>query len=231
MSNNAVLEAQAETQRAFAGLASTRAECNEQHQTITDNITAVQGSVQEGLQVSDQLRKAQNTQTVRVERMVHRLGEMNDLLLQRELRVESQTYELSNQMNSVLNAIDTLRRERFLPRKSGEGVQAGSSSASTSGRPSLVKPSPGNTVKPNLAEVMKPSTSRPAAEVRIKDPMLTMPDTERKPARVQNKGPHDYSSAVQSTVILASTWYQGVDPITIYMDSSTDADLSSTNLF
>ena len=49
----AVLEAQAVTQRAFAGSVSTRAECNEQHQAITGNIKAVQRSVQEGLQVSD----------------------------------------------------------------------------------------------------------------------------------------------------------------------------------
>ena len=38
----------------------------------------------------------------------------------------------------------------------------------------------------------------------------------------------DSSSAVQSTVILASTQDQGVDLITIYLDSSTEADLSSS---
>ena len=58
----AVLEAQAETQRALAGLASTRAECNGQHQAVTSIIMAVQQSVQGGLQVSDQLRTAQNLQ-------------------------------------------------------------------------------------------------------------------------------------------------------------------------
>ena len=52
----ALLEAQAETQRAFAELTSTRAECNEQHQAITSKIFAVRQSVQEGLQVSDQKR-------------------------------------------------------------------------------------------------------------------------------------------------------------------------------
>ena len=54
----AVLEEQAETQRAFAGLASTRAECNEQHQAITSNVVEVRQSVLEGLQISDQLRTA-----------------------------------------------------------------------------------------------------------------------------------------------------------------------------
>ena len=48
--------------------------------------------------------------------MGHRLGEMNDMLPQRELRVETQIYDLSNQMNSVLHAIDVLRREHSLSR-------------------------------------------------------------------------------------------------------------------
>ena len=86
---------QTETQRALAGLASTRAECNEQRQAITSNIAAVQQSVQEGSQVSDQLQTAQSQQGFRVEAMGHRLGEMNDLLLQRELRVETRIYDLS----------------------------------------------------------------------------------------------------------------------------------------
>ena len=160
--------------------------------------------------------------------MGHRLGEMNDLLLQRELRVETQIYNLSNQINSVLNASDALRREKLLPR-SGEGVTAGSSSASTSVKPNLEKPNPAGMMKPILAGNMKPSTSRPATQVRIKEPVLAMPDTEHKPARVQMNEPHDSSSAVQSTVILTSTRDQGVDPVTINLDSSTKADLSSTN--
>ena len=111
----AVLEAQADTQRAFAGLASTRAECNEQHQAITSNIVEVRQCVQQELQISDQLRTAQSQQNVRVEAIRNRLGGMNDLLLQRELRVETQIYDLSNRMNSVLHAINVLRREQSLP--------------------------------------------------------------------------------------------------------------------
>ena len=127
----AVLEAQAETQCAFAGLANTRAECNEQHQAITNSIVDVRQSVQQGLQISDQLRTTQNQQGVRVEAMGHRLGEINDLLLQRELRVETQIYDLSNQMNSVLHAIDVLRREQSLPRSSGETVAGGNLAANS----------------------------------------------------------------------------------------------------
>ena len=55
-----------------------------------------------------------------------------------------------------------------------------------------------------------------------------MPDCERKPARVQIKGPHDSSSAVQSATTFGSTKDQGVDPITtLYLDSSTEIDLSN----
>ena len=125
----------AETQRAFAGLTSTRAECNEQYQAITINTVAVQQSVQEGLRISDQMRKTQNLQPTRVEAMGHRLGEMIDLLLQRELRVETQIYDLSNQMNSVLNVIDVLRREQAVPRSSGEGVKIGKFAANNSAKP------------------------------------------------------------------------------------------------
>ena len=43
----ALLDAQAETQRALAGLASTRAECNEQHLAIVENINVMQTTMRE----------------------------------------------------------------------------------------------------------------------------------------------------------------------------------------
>ena len=49
----ALLDAQAETQRALAGLASTRAECNEQHHATVENIKTMETTMREGLQVSD----------------------------------------------------------------------------------------------------------------------------------------------------------------------------------
>ena len=123
----------------------------------------------ERLQVNDQLRTAQDQPNVRVEAMGHSLGEMNDLLFQRELRVETQIYDLSNQMSSVLNAVDALRREKLFPR-SGVGVPAESSSASTSVKPNLVKPNPASTVNPNLTRMMKPSTSRPTSRGKDQGP-------------------------------------------------------------
>ena len=120
----ALLNAQAETQRALAGLASTRAECNEQHHAIVENIRTMQTTMREGLQVSDQLRTAQNVQNARVNALGRRMGEMNDMLMARELRVETQINYLSNQVHTVLNAINIMRRERSLPREPsvGEGV-------------------------------------------------------------------------------------------------------------
>ena len=70
----ALLDAQAETQRALAGLASTRAECNEQHLAIVENIKVMQTTMREGLQVSDQLRTAQNVQNARVDALGHRMA-------------------------------------------------------------------------------------------------------------------------------------------------------------
>ena len=59
--------------------------------------------------------------------------------------------------------------------------------------------------------------------------MLTRPDTERKPARVQMRGPHDSADSSMPSAALGTTRDQGVDPMsTIYLDSSVEVDLSST---
>ena len=53
-----------------------------------------------------------------------------------------------------------------------------------------------------------------------------MPDSERKPARVQIKGPQDSSSALQSATTFCGT--KDFHPFTtIYLDSSTEIDLSN----
>ena len=224
----ALLDAQADTQRALAGLASTRAECTEQHHAIVENIRAMQTTMREGLQVSDQLRTAQNVQSARVDALGHRMGEMNDMLMARELRVETQINDLSNQMHTVLNAIIIMRRERSLPRQPsvGEGVQTGSSARAPE------QSHPNRAIKSELVSALKPSTSRSAVpETRSKDLVLTMPDTERKPTRVQMRGPHDSYSAdsPMPSAALGTTRDQGVDPMsTIYLDSSIEVDLSST---
>ena len=226
----ALLDAQAETQRALAGLASTRAECNEQHHAIVENMRTMQMTMREGLQVSDQLRTAQKVQSARVDTLGHRMGEMNDLLMARELRVETQINDLSNQMHTVLNAINTMRRERFLPRPpgAGEGMPAGSFTKAPE------QPHPSRAIKPELTSALKPSASKPTVpETRVKDPVLIMSETERKPARVQMRGPHDFysTSLLTPSAANSATRDQGVDPMsTIYLDSSTEVDLASTKV-
>ena len=227
----ALLDAQAETQRALAGLASTRAECNEQHLAIVENIKMMQTTMREGLQVSDQLRTAQNVQTARVDTLGHRIGEMNDTLMSRELRVETQINDLSNQMHTVLNAIEVMRRERSLPRQSSAsgGVRSG-------GTVRVSEPTcPSQVVKSELPSALKPSTSRPAVPAPRKEEgvagnlVMAMPEAERKPARVQMRGHHDSAESSMPSATQSTTRDQGVDPMsTIYLDSSVEVDPSST---
>ena len=227
----ALLDAQAETQRALAGLASTRAECNEQHLAIVENIKMMQTTMREGLQVSDQLRTAQNVQTARVDTLGHRIGEMNDTLMSRELRVETQINDLSNQMHTVLNAIEVMRRERSLPRQSSAsgGVRSG-------GTVRVSEPTcPSQVVKSELPSALKPSTSRPAVPVTRKDEgvagnlVMATPEAERKPARVQMRGHHDSAESSMPSATQSTTRDQGLDPMsTIYLDSSVEVDPSST---
>ena len=227
----ALLDAQAETQRALAGLASTRAECNEQHLAIVENIKVMQTTMREGLQVSDQLRTAQNVQNARVDTLGHRMGEMNDMLMARELRVETQINDLSNQMHTVLNAIDVMRRERSLPRQpnASRGVRDG-------GPVRVSEPTyPSQAVKTEMPSALKPSTSRPAVPATRKDGgttgnlVLATPDAERKPARVQMRGHHDSAESSMPSAAQSTTRDQCVDPMsTIYLDSSVEVDLSST---
>ena len=121
-----------------------------------------------------------------------------------------------------------MRRETSLPRQPNAG--GGAQARGTVKAPE--QPHPIRVVKTEVVSAMKPSTSKPVpAEVSNKDPALTMPVAELKPARVQMRGPHDSCSTTPSapSVSLTTTRDQGVDPMsTIYLDSSTEVDLSST---
>ena len=183
----ALLDAQAETQRALAGLASTRAEWNEQHLAIVENIFVMQTTMREGLQVSDQLRTAQNVHNARVDALGHRMGEMNDMLTARELRVETQINDLSNQMHTVLNAINVMRRERSLPRQpsASRGMQDGSSPRVPE------QPRPNRAIKSELASALKPSTSRPAAPETRSDGGGGQPETWCLPRLTRSANLHE----------------------------------------
>ena len=93
-----MLQAETEAQRALARLADTRAECNEQHQAMTAELEAMQNSVKCSLRSATQQT---TVQAAKVDAMGHRLEEMKDLLLQRELRMEVQMPELSIQMRTL----------------------------------------------------------------------------------------------------------------------------------
>ena len=76
-------------------------------------------------------------------------------------------------------------------------------------------------------ELSQPSSSNvPNFEIGVKQPVQVMlPDSERKHARLQIKGPHDSSSVVQTATALGGTKDQGVDPMTtIYLDLSIEID-------
>ena len=75
----------------------------------------MQTTMREGLHVSDQLRAAQNVQNARVDALGHRMGEMNDMLIARELRVETQINDLSNQKHTVLIAINIMGPREVTP--------------------------------------------------------------------------------------------------------------------
>ena len=150
---------------------------------------------------------------------------MNDMLMARELRVETQINDLSNQMHTVLNAIDVMRRERLLPR------QPSASGGVRDGGPVRIS----EPTRPSQAVKSKPSTSRPAVPATREDGgaagslVLATPDAERKPAQVQMRGHHDSAESSMPSAAQGTTRDQGVDPMsTIYLDSSVEVDLSST---
>ena len=156
---------------------------------------------------------------------------MNDMLMARELRVETQINNLSNQMHTVLNAIDVMRRERSLPRQ-----PSANGSVRNGGPVRISEPTyPSQVVKPELPSAVKPSTSRPAVPAPRKDEgaagnlVIATPDAKRKPARVQMRGHHDSAESSMPSAAQSTTRDQGVDPMsTIYLDSSVEVDLSNT---
>ena len=94
----AMLQAEAEAQRALARLADTRAECNEEHKVMTAELEDMQDSVKCSLRCATQQT---TVQAEKVPAMGYRMDEMKDLLLQRELRMEVRLAELSDQMRTL----------------------------------------------------------------------------------------------------------------------------------
>ena len=211
----ALLDAQAETQRALAGLASTPAECNEQHLAIVENNKVMQTTMCEGLQVSDQLRTAQNVQNARVDTLGHRMGEMNDKLMAREFAYGTQRYR-RHEAREVTPAAAQCKWRCAEWRPSpclGTNIPEPRSEIGTTERVEAQHFQAGGACDPKR---WRSSRKFGASHARRGAQACTRAD-ERTPrlGRIINA--------------LRSTRDQGVDPMSIiYLDSSVEADLSST---
>ena len=132
----AMLQAEAEARRALARLLDTRAECNEQHKIMAAELEAMQNSMKSSLRAANQ----QNTeQPAKVDAMGYRLEQMKDLFLQRELRMEVQIAELTNQMHTLSTAT--------CPVHDGEPAKANETTASSSKMVPMRTPNPPITLK------------------------------------------------------------------------------------
>ena len=102
----AMLQAEAEAQRAQARMADTRAECHEQHKVMTAELEALQDAVKGSLRSATQQT---TVQAAKVDAMGYRLEEMKDIFLQLEIRVEARLAELSDQIRTQSGAVSHTR--------------------------------------------------------------------------------------------------------------------------
>ena len=197
----AMIQAEAEAQLALAHLADTRAECNEQHKVMAAELEAMQDSVKCSLRAATQQT---TVQAAKVDAMGYRLEEMKDLLLQRELRMEVQMAELSNQMH-------TLGSASFAVAPETEQAKVVEPIASTS------KMVPMYTLNPPV-----PWKTSPKTEPRVLKP----PQTGKKTTKLHVCTPNSLSAPqLPSMMSLTRTRDQGVDLMTA---TSSTVDLTDT---
>ena len=197
----AMLQAEAEAQRALARLADTRTECNEQHKVKTAELETMQDSVKCSLRAATQHTTLQAS---KVDAMEYRLEEMKDLLLQRELRIEVQMAELSNQMRTSGAASRAVAPEV-------ERAKVVEPVAYTSKKVPMLTPNPPVTLK---------------TSPKRKSMVLKPPPTGKKTTEVHVCVPDSLSTVpLSSTTSLTRTRDQGVDPMTT---TSSTVDLTDT---
>ena len=197
----AMLQAETEAQRALACLADTRAECNEQHKAITAELEAMQDSVKCSLRAATQQT---TVQAAKVDAIGYRQEEMEDLFLQRELRMEVQMAALNNKMHTLGAASRAAAPE-------GEQAKTTEMVASTSKVVPMRTPSLPITLK------MIPKT-----EPRVLKPS----PTSEKTNKVHVCAPNSLSSVPLPPILsFTRTQDQGVDPITT---TSSTIDLTDT---
>ena len=196
-----MLQAEGDAQRPLARLADTRAECNEQHKVMTAELEAMQDSVKCSLRDATQQT---TVQAAKVDAMRYRLEEMKDLLQQRELRMEVQVAELSNQIRTLGAA--------------SRAVAPGTEQAKTVGPvASTSKMVPMRTPNPPVTLKTSPKT---------KPKVLKPPPTGKKTTKVHVCTPNSLSTMqLPSTMSRTRTRDQVVDPMTT---PSSTVDLTDT---
>ena len=105
VARKALLQAQLEAERTVARLSEDKAECNREHQAIVEEIEAVQNELRI---FADRKAQGQDMQAAEIYATVHRIMEMKELPIQRELRMESQLQGMCSQtqaMGTVLKNI------------------------------------------------------------------------------------------------------------------------------
>ena len=198
----AMLQAEAEAQQALTRLADTRAECNEQHKVMTAELEAMQDSVKCSLRAATQQT---TVQAAKVDDMGYRLEELKDLFLQRELRMEVQMAELSNQMHTLRAASRAVAPET-------EQANVVEPIASTSKMVPMRTPNPPVTLK-----------TSPKTEPKMVKP----PQTGKKTTKVHVCAPNSLSAVqVPSMMSLTQIRDQGVDSMTT---TSSTVDLASSD--
>ena len=194
----AMLQAEAEAQRALAQLADTRAECNEQRKVMTAELEAMQSSVKDSLRVTNQQH---TVQCAKVDAMEYRLEKMKDLFLQRELRIEVQMAEFNTKMHTLSTATNGSDQPRA-------DEHASSSSNVVPAR----TPDPPLTLK-----------ASPKAVTKVPQP----PEVAKKHTKVHVCAPNSLSTVQLPPAALSLTQTQdrGVDPMT---NTSSVKDLTDT---
>ena len=198
----AMLQAEAEAQRALARLADTRAECNEQHKVMTAELEALEDSVKGSLR---SVIQQTTVQAAKVDAMGNRLEEMKDLFLQREHRVEARLAELSDQIRTQSGSVSHTRTPEIEQTKTAEPI------TSTS------KMVPMRTPNPSIMLKTSPKT-QPKIDIQ--------PPIKKRATKVHVCTPNPLSDAsMPPATTLTRTRDPGVDPMPI---TSSTFDLTDT---
>ena len=198
----AMLQPEAEAQRALTRLADTRAECNEQHKVLTAELEALQDSVKGSLR---SVTQQTTVQAAKVDAMGYRLEEMKDLFLQRELCVEARLAELSDQIRTQSGAVSHTRTPEVDQTEVAEPIE------STSKMVPMRTPNPSITLKTSPKTQPKVVIPPPINKTATKVHVCTLNPLSDAP--------------MPPMTSLTRTRVQGVDPMPI---TSSTFDLTDT---